>query len=144
MYKYDLTLMKVAMIQAELSYCIRAKVGAVIARDDRIISTGYNGNPTKASNDCEETIKGLSVTKSSVIHAEANAILFCARSGISTNECTLYITLSPCMECSKMILQSGIKRVVFLDSYKGDVSTSFLEKNGIIIEKLKEKNDIPR
>ena len=119
---------------AKASYCKKYKVGAVIVKDDRIISIGYNGTPTNSINNCcEENGK----TKDDVIHAEMNAILFAAKNGISTNGCTLYVTLSPCKDCAKNIIQAGIKKVIYKDEYKDTTGIKILSKS-IEIEKYKE------
>ena len=139
------TYLKIAKVYAEMSYAKRRKVGAIIVKDQRIISTGYNGMVAGMSNDCEilEIKKipvsvGMSrkeevlVTKKEVIHAEANAILFAAKNGIPTDGATLYITVSPCIECAKMIVQSGIKEVYFLEEYKDTSGLDLLNKAGIV------------
>ena len=108
--KYDKAYLKMALEWGELSYCKRRKVGALIVKDKMIISDGYNGTPTGFENICEDD-EGY--TKWYVLHAEANAIAKVSSSTQSTNGATLYITLSPCRECSKLIFQSGIKRVVY-------------------------------
>lgn len=132
--KFDIPLMRTAELWGEQSKCNRRKVGAVIAKESRIISTGYNGTPSGFFPDeCEEN----GITKPIVIHAEANAILFAAKNGISTKDCTLYVTLSPCIECAKMILQSGIKRLVYKEDYK-DLSGIMLLKNYIEVQKLED------
>ncbi len=203
MKKYDIPMMKTAQIWAEMSYCKRAKVGAVLSQDNRIISIGYNGTPANSikkisktcalckgqgfdgnkpcykcggqgkiveiipDNDCEEydlicddcdgnlseyddiyfqcdtcghlyeKESRLRTNHNKVIHAEANAILFCAKNGISTNNATLYVTLNPCPECAKMILQAGIKRVVYLEKYRKDDGLQLLQENGVEIEQIK-------
>ena len=111
----DIRYMKMARIWAENSYCVRRQVGALIVRDKMIISDGYNGTPSGFENICEdETGK----TKPYVLHAEANAITKVAKSNNSSEGATLYVTSSPCIECAKLIIQSGIKRVVYADSYR--------------------------
>ena len=112
----------------ELSYCKRRKVGALIVKDKMIISDGYNGTPTGFENICED-VEGY--TKWYVLHAEANAIAKVSSSTQSTKGATLYITLSPCRECSKLIFQSGIKRVVYNKKYKDTSGLEFLEKAGV-------------
>jgi dCMP deaminase len=118
---------------AQLSYCKRRKVGALIVRDRMIISDGYNGTPSGFENFCEDD-EGY--TKWYVLHAEANAILKVARSTQSCNGATLYITMSPCQQCSKLIHQSGITRVVYHEGYKDDSGLKFLEKAGVVIEHI--------
>jgi len=131
--KYDEAYMRMALEWAKLSYCDRKKVGALIVKDRMIISDGFNGTPTNFENCCEE--EGF--TKWYVLHAEANAILKVAASTQSCKNSTLYITLSPCKECSKLIHQSGIKRVVYLNKYKDTTGIDFLEKAGVELTYLK-------
>lgn len=127
--------MRMALEWAKLSYCDRKKVGALIVKDRMIISDGFNGTPTGFENCCEEEVGD---TKWYVLHAEANAILKVASSTQSCKNSTLYITLSPCKECSKLIHQSGIKRVVYANEYKDNSGLQFLEKAGVEIIHLKE------
>ncbi len=131
--KYDLAYLKIAHEWAKLSYCERKKVGAIIVKDRMIISDGYNGTPSGFENVCESDI---GTTKWYVLHAEANAILKVAKSTQSTEGATLYQTLSPCKECSKLIYQSGIKRVVFTEKYKDTEGVDFLIKAGIELEHI--------
>lgn len=126
--KYDIAYLKMAKEWAKLSYCKRKQVGALIVKDKMIISDGYNGTPTGFENICEDE---ENYTKWYVLHAEANAILKVAASTQSCKGATLYVTLSPCRECSKLIHQSGIKRVVYANAYKDDSGLKFLEKAGI-------------
>ena len=126
--KYDKAYLKMALEWGELSYCKRRKVGALIVKDKMIISDGYNGTPTGFENICEDD-EGY--TKWYVLHAEANAIAKVSSSTQSTKGATLYITLSPCKECSKLIFQSGIKRVVYNKKYKDTSGLEFLEKAGV-------------
>ena len=126
--KYDKAYLKMALEWGELSYCKRRKVGALIVKDKMIISDGYNGTPTGFENVCEDD-EGY--TKWYVLHAEANAIAKVSSSTQSTNGATLYITLSPCKECSKLIFQSGIKRVVYNKKYKDTSGLEFLEKAAV-------------
>jgi dCMP deaminase len=128
--KYDKAYLRIAKEWSVLSYCERKKVGAIIVKDRMIISDGYNGTPSGFENCCEDE-EGL--TRWDVLHAEANAILKVARSTQSCEVATLYITLSPCKECSKLIHQSGIKRVVYQNGYRDDSGIKFLEKAGIEI-----------
>mgnify|MGYP001303661274 FL=1 len=128
--KYDNAYLRMAEVWGELSYCNRRKVGALIVKDKMIISDGYNGTPSGFENVCEDENH---YTKWYVLHAEANAILKVASSTQSTKGATLYITLSPCKECSKLIHQSGIKRVVYSKKYKDDSGLSFLKKAGVEI-----------
>jgi dCMP deaminase len=134
--RYDIAYLKMAKEWAKLSYCKRKQVGALIVKDKMIISDGYNGTPTGFENVCEDEHND---TKWYVLHAEANAILKVASSTQSCKEATLYITMSPCKECSKLIHQSGIKRLVYIDTYKDNTGLQFLEKAGVEvvhIEKL--------
>ena len=126
--KYDNSYLKMAKVWGDLSYCKRRKVGALIVKDRMIISDGYNGTPSGFENICEDDDN---YTKWYVLHAEANAIMKVAASTQSTNGATLYITLSPCKECSKLIHQSGIKRVVYCEEYKDTSGLDFLKKAGV-------------
>lgn len=123
----DKRYLRMATIWSENSYCRRRKVGALIVRDNMIISDGYNGTPSGFPNICEEN----DVTFPYVLHAEANAITKVARSSNSSDGATLYVTASPCMECSKLIIQAGIKRVVFSDLYRIQDGLELLRKAGI-------------
>ena len=111
----DRRYMRIAFIWSENSYCQRRKVGALLVKDKMIISDGYNGTPSGFENICEDE---NNVTKPYVLHAEANAITKVARSNNSSNGATLYVTSSPCIECAKLIIQAGIKRVVYSDAYR--------------------------
>lgn len=133
--KYDKAYLRLAKEWGKLSYCKRKQVGAIIVRDKMIISDGYNGSPSGFENCCEDE-EGL--TKWYVLHAEANAILKVARSTQTCEGATLYITLSPCKECSKLIHQSGIKRVVYLEGYKDNSGLEFLEKAGVVVNHIEE------
>ena len=128
--KFDKAYLRIAREWGKLSHCNRKQVGAVIVKDRMIISDGYNGTPTGFENPCEDE-EGY--TKWYVLHAEANAILKVAGSTQSCKGATLYITLSPCKECSKLIYQAGIKRVVYQNGYKDDSGLKFLEKAGVEI-----------
>lgn len=129
--KYDKAYLRIAKEWGQLSYCKRKQVGAIIVKDRMIISDGYNGTPSGFENCCEDD-QGL--TKWYVLHAEANAISKVARSTQSCEGATLYITLSPCKDCSKLIHQSGIKRVVYHEEYKDCSGIDFLRKAGVEIE----------
>ncbi|MFD2587290.1 deoxycytidylate deaminase [Croceitalea marina] len=126
--KYDKAYLRMAKEWGKLSYCQRKQVGAIIVKDRMIISDGYNGTPTGFENVCEDEEGD---TKWYVLHAEANAILKVAASTQSCEGATLYITLSPCRDCSKLIHQSGIKRVVYQKAYKDDSGLRFLERAGV-------------
>lgn len=132
-YKYDKAYLRIAKEWGKLSHCERKQVGAVIVKGRMIISDGFNGTPTGFENYCEDD-EGY--TKWYVLHAEANAILKVASSTQSCKGATLYITLSPCKECSKLIHQAGIVRVVYQDGYKDDSGLRFLEKAGIEIVQI--------
>ena len=134
--RYDLAYLKMARTWGELSHCHRKKVGALIVKDRMIISDGYNGTPSGFENSCEDEDN---YTKWYVLHAEANAILKVAASTQSCVGATLYLTLSPCRECSKLIHQAGIKRVVYSKTYKDDSGLIFLKKAGVILNKLDVK-----
>ena len=124
----DKRYLRMARIWAENSYCIRRKVGAILVKDKMIISDGYNGTPAGFENVCEDE---SGVTKPFVLHAEANAITKVARSSNSSEGSTLYITASPCLECSKLIIQAGIKRVVYNDLYRIQDGLDVLRRAGI-------------
>lgn len=133
--KYDKAYLRIAKEWGKLSFCERKKVGALIVKDRMIISDGFNGTPTGFDNYCEDE-EGY--TKWFVLHAEANAILKVASSTQSCKGATLYITLSPCKECSKLIHQAGIIRVVYKNGYKDDSGLRFLEKAGIIVQQIED------
>jgi dCMP deaminase len=126
--KYDKAYLRMAQEWGKLSYCKRRQVGAIIVKDRMIISDGYNGTPTGFENICEDD-EGY--TKWYVLHAEANAILKVAASTQSCQGATLYITMSPCRECSKLVHQSGIKRVVYQKAYKDNSGLEFLQRAGV-------------
>jgi dCMP deaminase len=154
MKKYDVTMMKTAYLWASESSCNRKKVGAVLTLNGRVLSNGYNGTVSGSCNDCEEKCPQCNgvgkvnnntcskcqghgtISKSTVIHAEANALMFALKNGISTDGCTMYVTLQPCIECSKMIIQCGIKEVVFTEEYRITDSIDFLTAHGVLIRKL--------
>ena len=125
--------LRMAIIWAENSYCVRRKVGALIVKDNMIISDGYNGTPSGFENVCEDE-DGL--TKPYVLHTEANAITKVARSNNSSEGATLYITDAPCIECAKLIIQAGIRRIVYTKSYRLDDGLKLLERAGIECVKL--------
>lgn len=131
--RYDRAYMKMAQEWARLSHCTRKQVGALIVKEGMIISDGYNGTPTGFPNDCEDA-EGL--THWYVLHAEANAIMKVARSTNNARNATLYLTHSPCKECSKLILQAGIRRLVYLNSYKDTEGLDLLKKGGLLIHQL--------
>ena len=125
--KLDHRYLRMARIWAENSYCKRRQVGALIVKDKMIISDGYNGTPSGLENVCEEN----DVTKPYVLHAEANAITKIARSSNSSDGATLYVTASPCLECAKLIIQSGIKRVIYSEHYRLEDGINLLKRAGI-------------
>ena len=135
--RYDKAYLKIAQEWGKLSYCKRKQVGALIVKDRMIISDGYNGTPSGFENYCEDD-EGY--TKWYVLHAEANAILKVAASTQSCKGATLYITLSPCKECSKLIHQAGIIRVVFKKAYRDDSGLKFLTKAGIDVKLINDLN----
>ena len=182
MEKFDYVMMKTAEIWADMSYCQRLKVGAVLAKDGRILSTGYNGTVSGTSNFCEcyekynnekeidkmaficpecggrgkifqqygpygdlencqncnglGKLKFINKTNEFTVHAEQNIISFCAKNGIPTEGTTLYVTHNPCKTCAKLIVQSGIKRVVYKEEYRDDGGIAFLKKVGVKIDKM--------
>lgn len=133
-HQFDVHYLQMAQIWAKNSYCKRKQVGALIVKDRMIISDGYNGTPAGFENECED---GNNITKAYVLHAEANAITKVAKSGNNSLDATLYVTTSPCMECSKLIIQAGIRRVVYLNRYSKDDGLRLLERAGIIVEQIK-------
>ncbi len=135
MNKFDKAYLKMAQEWAKLSYCERKQVGALIVKDRMIISDGYNGTPSGFENCCEDA-EGK--THWYVLHAEANAILKLAASTQSAKGATLYLTLSPCKECSKLILQAGITRLVYINEYSDDDGISFLRNHNIEIEQISD------
>lgn len=136
--KYDKAYLRIAREWAKLSYCERKKVGAIIVKDNMIISDGYNGTPSGYVNCCEDED---GETQWYVLHAEANAILKVAKSTQSAKGATLYITLSPCKECSKLIIQSGITRVVYHMAYKDAAGIDFLAEYGVKVELIENINE---
>ena len=135
--RYDRAYLRIAREWGELSHCERKKVGAIIVKDRMIISDGYNGAPSGFDNCCEDE---EGATKWYVLHAEANAILKVAASTQSCEGATLYITLSPCRECSKLIYQSGIIRVVYSKAYKDTTGLDFLRKAKVALTFIPEQN----
>jgi len=126
--QFDKHYLEMAAIWAKNSYCKRRQVGALIVKDRMIISDGYNGTPEGFENECEDC---NGITKNYVLHAEANAITKVAKSGNSSLGATLYVTSSPCIECAKLIIQSGIKRVVYLDEYHNNEGIELLKRANI-------------
>ena len=132
MEKFDHSYLQMAAIWAKNSYCKRRQVGALLVKDRMIISDGYNGTPSGFENNCEDE---NGVTRPYVLHAEANAITKVAKSGNSSLGATLYVTAAPCLECAKLIIQAGIKRVVYRDEYRLTDGVDLLRKAGIEVEK---------
>ncbi|MCB9195944.1 MAG: dCMP deaminase family protein [Flavobacteriales bacterium] len=133
--KFDKAYLRMAGEWAKLSHCHRKKVGAIIVKDRMIISDGFNGTPTGFENACEDE-EGY--TKWYVLHAEANAILKVAGSTQSCEGATLYLTLSPCKECSKLVHQAGIKRLVYKNGYKDDSGIEFLKRAGVDVVQVED------
>jgi len=131
--KFDRRYLEMAAVWAKNSYCVRRQVGAILVKDRMIISDGYNGTPSGFDNVCEDE---NGVTYPYVLHAEANAITKVAKSGNSSDGATLYITDSPCMECAKLIIQAGIRRVVYAREYRIIDGVDLLRRAGIEVEKI--------
>lgn len=130
-YEVDKRYLRMALVWAENSYCVRRKVGALIVKDQMIISDGYNGTPSGFENICEDD---NNVTKPYVLHAEANAITKVAASSNSSKGATIYVTSAPCIECAKLIIQSGIRRVVYSEKYRVEDGCQLLQRAGISVE----------
>lgn len=138
MEKFDRSYLQMASIWARNSYCKRRQVGALLVKDNMIISDGYNGTPSGFENVCEDE---NGVTKPYVLHAEANAISKIAKSGNNSDGATLYVTASPCIECSKLIIQAGIKRVVYRDEYRLTDGVDLLRRAGVVTERIDDLKD---
>lgn len=136
---FDKRYLEMALIWAKNSYCIRRQVGALIVKEKMIISDGYNGTPSGFENKCEDD---ENITKPYVLHAEANAITKVAKSHNSSENSTLYVTTSPCMECAKLIIQSGIKRVVYCNKYRKTDGLDLLKRAEIELVYIDPENDI--
>lgn len=136
-HAFDLRYLRMAAIWAENSYCARRQVGALIVKNRMIISDGFNGTPSGFENVCEDE---NGVTKPYVLHAEANAITKVARSGNNSDGATLYVTASPCIECAKLIIQSGIKRVIYGEKYRLTDGIDLLKRAGVEVEYLPLKD----
>jgi dCMP deaminase len=131
--------METAETFAELSHARRLHVGAIIVKDDRIISIGYNGMPAGWDNNCEDTLEdGTLKTKPEVLHAESNAIAKLAKSSESGLDASLFVTHAPCIDCAKLIYQSGISSVYYRDSYRDMAGLNFLKQSGIKIEQIEK------
>ena len=137
-HKYDKAYLKMALEWAMLSHCKRKQVGALIVKNGMIVSDGYNGCPSGFENNCEDE---NGETKWYVLHAEANAVLKVAKSTQNCKGATLYLSMSPCKECSKLILQAGISRVVYLNEYKDKSGIDFLKKATIEVMHFKQENE---
>ena len=137
-HRLDLRYLRMAHIWAENSYCHRRQVGALVVKDKMIISDGYNGTPSGFENVCEDE---NGITKPYVLHAEANAITKLARSSNNSDGSTLYVTSSPCIECAKLIIQSGIQRVVYSEKYRIQDGIELLQRAGIEVVYLPENNN---
>jgi dCMP deaminase len=135
--QFDKHYLEMAAVWAKNSYCKRRQVGALIVKDKMIISDGFNGTPEGFENDCEDE---AGLTKSYVLHAEANAITKVAKSGNNSLGATLYVTTSPCIECSKLIIQAGIKRVVYLEKYHNTSGLDILLRAEIEVVKLSDND----
>lgn len=136
--RFDLRYLRMARIWAENSYCVRRQVGALVVKEGMIISDGYNGTPSGFENVCEDE---NNVTKPYVLHAEANAITKLARSSNNSDGSTIYITASPCIECAKLIIQAGIRRVVYGEKYRLTDGVDLLERAGIEVIYLNPDDD---
>jgi dCMP deaminase len=137
--RYDKAYLRLALSWAQLSHCARKKVGAIIVKDSIIISDGYNGTPAGFDNCCENEEGN---THWYVLHAEANAILKVARSSNNCKDATLYLTHSPCKDCSKLVLQSGITRLVYQQAYKDTSGIDFLKSAGLEVVQIEKCNDV--
>jgi dCMP deaminase len=137
--RYDRAYLRLAASWAKLSHCSRKQVGAIIVKDAIIISDGYNGTPAGFDNCCENEI---GETHWYVLHAEANAILKVAKSTNNCKDATLYLTHSPCKDCSKLVLQSGIKRLVYQEAYKDTSGIDFLKSAGLNVEQIQNIDDV--
>lgn len=133
MSKHDIQYLKITQIWAENSHAKRLKVGAIIVKDNTIIADGYNGTPRGFENECEDENGN---TKQYVLHAEVNAITKLAQSNNSSKDASIYTLVSPCIECSKLIIQSGIKRVVYAEDYRLPEGIDLLKKAGIEVDKI--------
>lgn len=141
--KFKQAYMKTAEIFAELSHARRLHVGAIVVKDDRIISIGYNGMPSGWDNDCEDVIQYADdttslKTKPEVLHAETNAIAKLAKSNESGDGAVLFVTHAPCLDCAKLVYQSGLNTVFYRNDYRDDSGILFLKKAGVTVEKLDE------
>lgn len=136
--KHKLAYMQTAKIFANLSSATLAKVGCIIVKNDRIISIGYNGTPSGWNNECEQLIDNKLVSKHEVIHAEANAICKLAKSNESGENAIAFITVAPCIECAKLLYQSGIKEIYYIFNHKNTYGIDFLKQTNIYVEQINE------
>ena len=135
--QYDNLYITIAEEVAKMSHAIRSKVGCVIVKDNNILSYGFNGMPSGLDNVCEDTLSnGELVTKKEVLHAELNLVIKAAKQGIEIKGSTVYVTLSCCFNCSVILLQAGVKKVVYKEEYRDLSGIDFLRKNGVIVEKF--------
>ena len=137
--KLDEAYLNICNTWSQLSHAKRKKVGCIIVKDGAILSDGYNGTPKGFDNDCEITYNGILKTKDEVLHDESNAITKLAKSTQSSLGATMYITISPCVECSKLIIQSGISRVVYKDFYRDDKGIQLLKQANIEVQKYEHR-----
>ena len=144
-YRYDKLYMDIAKRVAQMSYATRAQVGAVIVKDGRIISMGWNGMPSGWANECEDKLfnPNLTVTKPEVLHAESNAIAKLAKSYESGDGAKMYCTISPCMDCAKLIYQAGIKEVIYKDEYRNTDGIQFLRECAVYVQQLIDRRKEP-
>lgn len=140
MGKFDRKYLEMAAIWAKNSYCRRRQVGALLVKDNMIISDGYNGTPSGFENECEDE---NGVTKPYVLHAEANALTKVAKSGNNSLGSTLYVTASPCLECAKLIIQAGVSRVVYREMYRLTDGIDLLRRAGIQVDRIDDDEDDP-
>lgn len=133
--RYDRAYLRMALEWAKLSHCARRKVGAIVVKEGQIIADGYNGTPSGFDNCCENE---TGITHWYVLHAEANAIMKVARSMNSARNATLYLTMSPCKDCSKLVHQAGFKRLVFMDGYKDMSGVEFLKEAGVEVVQIQD------
>ena len=137
-WEIDNTYMGVALLHSKLSKARRSQVGACLVTIHDVLIAGVNGTPSGTDNNCEDEVNGILVTKSSTIHAELNCILKSAREGVSCLGATIYISLSPCLQCAAMLKQAGITRVVYKDTYRDLTGVQYLMDNQVKVEKFKE------
>ena len=130
----DITYLKMADLWGQLSKAKRKKVGCLIVKDGQIISDGYNGTPAGYDNTCEYETRFGYETKPEVLHAESNALMKLAKSTNSSKDSTIYLAMSPCFDCAKLIIQAGVKRVVYRDTYRIEMGIDFLRRNNVIAD----------